>query len=157
MDNVRILIIEDNPMIVELLRYTLILKSENEGRPFEIAFAHDGIQGCEMLKQIRPDVVILDIHLPRLDGYGVLQAIHAMEHTPPALVLSAIPREHVQQEFLAEQDTYMAKPFSPALLYHQVLQLLHKKGFQLSHQHACSDTKRDCWRSYPEMEISAPV
>lgn len=157
MDNARILIIEDNPIIVDLLKYTLTLKSENEEHSFDIACAYDGVQGLELAQKIFPDVVILDIHLPRLDGYGVLQALHAMERTPLAIVLSALRREDVKQEFLAEQDIYMSKPFSPALLYHQVLEQLRKKRHQLLSQQGCADTRRGRWIIYSKMEIATPV
>ncbi len=83
----RILIIEDNQANMDLLVYLL---SAFGHVPLQ---AYDGERGVAMAKEERPDLILCDLHLPRLDGYGVLAALRAdpATHDIPILAASAVP------------------------------------------------------------------
>lgn len=106
----RILIIEDNPANLELVRYLL----EHAGH--RVHGAVDGLDGIAAVAATTPDLVICDLQLPLLDGYGVLRELRARpEHkglTVIALTAFSMPgdRKNVLQ---AGFDGYMSKPIEP--------------------------------------------
>ena len=107
---VKVLIIEDEVTIQELVRFNL----EKDG--FVVVTAGDGQKGLDMVKRERPDIVILDLMLPVLDGYEVCKALRAGEDTSaiPVIILSA--RDDVSDKVIGLElgaDDYMTKPFSP--------------------------------------------
>jgi two-component system, OmpR family, alkaline phosphatase synthesis response regulator PhoP len=111
MSSRRVLIIEDEPHIVLSLEYLL----ERDG--FETATAADGERGLAMVRELRPDVVLLDLMLPRLDGYQVCQAIKSdPELAPiPIIVLSAKGQEvEVLKGLSLGAAQYITKPFGNA-------------------------------------------
>ena len=72
----KVLIVEDDPNIAQLLQLYL----EKEG--FETQIAPDGGKGVELFRSFRPDLVLLDLMLPVLDGWGVLKKIRETDKTP---------------------------------------------------------------------------
>lgn len=113
----RILIVDDEPHIVELVRVCL----EDPG--FEILEARDGETGLAMARQILPDVVLLDVMMPRMDGYAVCRALKEDPRTSaiPVVMLTAKGLEADRQRGLeAGADAYLSKPFSPTKLNAQV-------------------------------------
>src|SRR5437870_3458376 len=112
MENARILVVEDDLMISELVRFALTKGSEEDGCEYDIALAHDGVQGLELVWKLRPDVIVLDIQMPKLDGYGVLKTLRSMGDTTPVIMMTATPRQEDQVNgFLAGCDAYITKPF----------------------------------------------
>ena len=106
-DRQRILIIEDDAHIAEGLKLNLSLQG------YEVAVAPDGVAGLQKWKEWRPDLIVLDIMLPRIDGFAVLQNIRLKDERLPILVLSAkgAPDDRIKG-FLLGTDDYMAKPFN---------------------------------------------
>lgn len=80
----RVLLVEDDPSVAQMYRLKLELDC------YEVAVAPDGIVALEMASTMRPDVILLDIRLPRLDGLGVLEALRANAQTRdvPVVILS---------------------------------------------------------------------
>jgi DNA-binding response OmpR family regulator len=104
----RVLIIEDEPHIVLALEFFL----QREG--FETATATDGEVGLELVRRLRPDVVLLDIMLPRRNGYEVCQAIKADRALAdiPVIMLSARGQEvEVVKGLELGAAAYVTKPF----------------------------------------------
>ncbi|MDE2372560.1 MAG: response regulator transcription factor [Burkholderiales bacterium] len=102
----RILIVEDSETLSEALDRRLT----QEGYACDVA--RDGVAALEFLRSYRYDAVVLDLNLPRLDGYGVLRAMGHESGAAPVLVLSA--REHVDDRVSALDagaDDYLVKPF----------------------------------------------
>jgi len=101
-----ILIVEDEKDLVKLLKYNL----EKEG--FKVLSAPDGEAGLKLLRQERPDLVILDIMLPKVDGFEFLK-LARREFNTPILVLTA-KKEEVDKVLGLElgADDYVTKPFS---------------------------------------------
>ena len=103
----KILIADDEPEIRSLLRLYL----ENE--KYEIIEAEDGQQALELLRSQQPALCILDIMMPKLDGYHVLQELRK-ESNIPVLILSA--KDADSEKILGLNlgaDDYIAKPFNP--------------------------------------------
>ena len=117
----RILIVDDEPNIVLSLEFLM----EQSG--FEVAVARDGEEALAQMASFRPDLVLLDVMLPRLNGYQVCQQIRA---TPAwaqvkVLMLSAKGRElEVNKGLALGADGYVTKPFSTRDLIDQVRRLL---------------------------------
>ena len=105
-----LLVIEDDPDIVELLRYNL----EREG--FRVLIATDGEHGLADAARHQPDLLLLDLMLPGLDGLEVCRRLRAQEGTRgiPVLVLTAKSEEaDVVIGLEMGADDYLTKPFSP--------------------------------------------
>jgi CheY-like chemotaxis protein len=83
-DDVRVLFVEDDASVAQMYR----LKLELDG--YIVDVAGDGISGLEMARALLPDIIFLDIRLPKLDGIGVLEALRADESTAriPVVILS---------------------------------------------------------------------
>lgn len=111
----KVLVIDDNPTIVELIRHAV----GKQGK-YEVIVAYDGVQGLEAFYAERPDCVIVDVLMPRMDGYQVVRCIRgdtSSAHTP-LIILSALSGEDDQLTgLLSGSDEYLAKPFKPSTLY----------------------------------------
>ncbi|HET8906557.1 MAG TPA: response regulator [Ktedonobacterales bacterium] len=110
----RVLIIDDSPMIVELIRSVVTLNGS-----YAALVAYDGVAGLELFYRERPDCVIVDVKMPRMDGYQVVRCIrgdNASANTP-LIILSALNEEadHLTG-LLSGVDEYLAKPFKPSTL-----------------------------------------
>ena len=119
----RVLIIEDDADIVELVRYNL----EKEG--FQVTSAADGVGGLVQIRKSPPDLLILDLMLPRLSGLEVCKEIRRdpeLEHLP-ILVLTARSEEPDRVMGLEiGADDYVTKPFSPREILARVKALLRR-------------------------------
>lgn len=107
----RILVVEDSPVIQRLIDMTL------RAGGFEVEFSDTGTGGLEMALTNSHDVVVLDIGLPGLDGWEVLERIRANEATAtlPVIVLTAHGRSKVQDEADSKgANLALSKPFNPA-------------------------------------------
>jgi two-component system alkaline phosphatase synthesis response regulator PhoP len=119
----RILIIEDDRDIVELVRYNLA----NEG--FQISAAYDGGTGLNTLKKTPPDLLLLDLMLPKLSGLDICREIRRDEslNRLPILMLTARGDEADRVVGLEMgADDYVTKPFSPRELVARVKALLRR-------------------------------
>jgi DNA-binding response OmpR family regulator len=117
----RILIVEDNPDLAFGLRNNL----EIEG--YEITVAVDGLEGLERARTLRPDLMILDLNLPGLDGYRVLRTLREEGSTTPVLILSARGEEADKvRGFRMGADDFVTKPFSLLELLARVQALLRR-------------------------------
>jgi PAS domain S-box-containing protein len=104
----KVLIVDDND---DFIRYIERLLEDG----CDVISAHDGISGLEVARQCRPDLIVLDVMMPGMDGFGLLNAIRADEtiHTIPVIMLSAQAGEQARLEALkAGADDYLIKPFS---------------------------------------------
>jgi len=116
-----ILIVDDEPNIV--LSVEFLMKREG----FEVETAGDGHAAIEMLAQSRPDLVILDVMMPRKNGFEVCAEVRADPalHGLPILMLTAKGREAEMKKGLAlGADAYITKPFSTHELVAKVKELL---------------------------------
>lgn len=110
----KVLVIDDSPMIVEYIRSVVSMIGS-----YDVVVAYDGVDGLESFYRERPDCVIVDVKMPRMDGYQVVRCIRgdtASAHTP-LIILSALTEESDQLTgLLSGVDEYLAKPFKPSAL-----------------------------------------
>lgn len=117
----KILLVDDEEDILELLQYNL----RREG--FQIALAHDGVEGLEQAEAEQPDLIILDVMMPRMDGLEVCRRLrqHAHLRQTPILMLTARSEEEDMVRGLDYgADIYLTKPISVPVLLSQVKALL---------------------------------
>jgi len=119
-----ILCIDDEPEMIDLIR--LILNR----RGFEVKGAGGGIDGLEMVRTEQPDLVLLDLMMPDMDGWEVYQQMKADDKTRsiPVIVVTAKAQsiDKVLGLHIAKVDDYISKPFSPQELLTSVERVLNK-------------------------------
>lgn len=117
----RVLVIEDSNDLAEGLRYNL----ELEG--YAVKVADDGNKGLSLAREWDPDLVILDLMLPGIDGYQVLRTLRADGKQTPVLILSARGEEADKvRGFQLDADQYVTKPFGLIELLERVKSLLRR-------------------------------
>ncbi|MFG2295597.1 PleD family two-component system response regulator [Streptomyces sp. NPDC048603] len=123
----RVLVVDDNKVIRQLIKVNL----ELEG--FEVVTAADGAECLDVVHEVRPDVVTLDVVMPRLDGFGTAARLRADPRTRdlPVAIVSACTQHEVEVGVEAGVDAFLAKPFEPAELVRVVRRLVDRKGVRL--------------------------
>ena len=109
----RILVIEDDRSLCHVLQQML------EARGHEVFCADDGSRGLATAQRQSPDVILLDLMMPYMDGFAVLDALNRDERTSgvPSMVLSAIQTESVEERcYRLGAKQYFRKPFDPDML-----------------------------------------
>ena len=117
-----VLICDDEPSLRELIRISL------DG-PYEFVEADDGEESLELARSVRPDVIILDLMMPRLNGLEVLKAMRqeeALAHTR-VIVLTAQPATR-EEALRAGADVVMVKPFEPEQIAAAVEEVLTNRA-----------------------------
>ncbi|MEB3163624.1 MAG: response regulator transcription factor [Prochlorothrix sp.] len=119
----RILVIDDDAAIVELVSINL------EMAGYDVSCAEDGVKGQALAVQIMPDLIVLDLMLPRVDGFTVCQRLRRDERTAdlPVLMLTALHQTQDKVDgFNAGADDYLTKPFEVEELLARVRALLRR-------------------------------
>lgn len=119
----RILVIDDDPAIAELVAVNL------EMAGYEVSQAEDGIKGQALALQLLPDLIVLDLMLPKVDGFTVCQRLRRDERTAdiPVLMLTALSQTQNKVEgFNAGADDYLTKPFEVEEMLARVRALLRR-------------------------------
>jgi two-component system KDP operon response regulator KdpE len=113
-----VLVVDDEPKIARLIVQTF----RPEG--FEVLVAHDGEAGIETLETQRPDLVLLDVNMPGLDGFQTCRRIRELSDVPVIMLTSRTAEPDRLAGFGLGADDYVAKPFSPAELVARVRAVL---------------------------------
>ncbi len=117
-----ILLVEDDPSILRGLQMNLGLEG------FRVITARDGEEGLRFARQHRPDLIVLDMMLPKLSGMQVIQALRAEDPDTPILVLSAKDQESDKVLGLSlGADDYLSKPFGVAELLARIRAALRRR------------------------------
>ena len=117
----KILIVDDEPNIVMTLEYTF--KKSN----YEVFIARDGQEALDILKTNFPDVIILDIMLPMVDGFATLEQIRKdanLQHTKVMFLSAKNKESDIEKGLALGADAYMTKPFSIKKVVEKVEELL---------------------------------
>lgn len=110
----KILIVEDIELNIDLLSQLL----EDD---FDLAIARDGMQGLEAAKKKQPDLILMDISLPLMDGYACTQAIRKINPSIPIIGLSAHAMQGDEDKALeAGCNAYLTKPIDDELLLKKI-------------------------------------
>ncbi|MGW1004442.1 response regulator [Streptomyces sp. NPDC002520] len=120
----RVLVVDDNKVIRQLIRVNL----ELEG--LEVVTAADGAECLDVVHQVRPDVVTLDVVMPRLDGLRTAARLRADPRTRdlPLAIISACTQYEVESGLDVGVDAFLAKPFEPAELVCLVKSLMQRRS-----------------------------
>ena len=113
-ETISILVIEDDPYMLQLLKRTL----EIEG--YDVYLAIDGVYGMSVLRETKPDLVLLDIMMPGPDGYQVLDSIRHCSEVPVIMVTAKTEVDSVTYALNLGADDYIRKPFRPQELVARV-------------------------------------
>ncbi len=116
-----LLVVEDERPLAETLRFNL----EMEG--YRVRTAEDGIEGLSMARALQPDLVLLDLMLPRMDGLDVLRGIRETSQAPVLLLTARTSEADRVKGLDLGADDYIAKPFSLAELKARVRVHLRRK------------------------------
>lgn len=109
----KILAVDDSRTMRNMIQATL------QDAGFQVDLAEDGVQGLERLDATSPDLVITDINMPRLDGFGMIEGVRARERhaAVPILVLTTETGDQLKQRARAAGATgWIVKPFDPVKL-----------------------------------------
>jgi len=121
----QVVCVEDEPEMIDLIK--LILSRQG----FEVTGANGGEEGLVAIRETQPDLILLDLMMPDMDGWEVYQKLKADEATReiPVIVVTAKAQsiDKVLGLQVAKVDDYLAKPFSPQELLDSVRQVLYKK------------------------------
>lgn len=117
------LVVDDNKVIRQLIRVNL----ELEG--LEVVTAADGAECLDVVHQVRPDVVTLDVVMPRLDGLRTAARLRSDPRTRdlPLAIVSACTQYEVESGLDVGVDAFLAKPFEPAELVQLVRRLMERR------------------------------
>jgi CheY-like chemotaxis protein len=123
-----ILIIEDNPANMELMEYLL------HAFDYKVSAAFDGMAGIEMAMQAPPDLIICDVHLPKMDGYETVRRLKSapvLRHVP-VVAVTALAMVGDREKLLgAGFDAYIGKPIDPECFIGQIdsfIQAAHERN-----------------------------
>ncbi|HEY4217255.1 MAG TPA: response regulator transcription factor [Gemmatimonadaceae bacterium] len=123
MSAARVLVVEDNADLAAGIEYNLKLEG------YDVRVAEDGHAAVDVAASWSPDLVLLDLMLPGLDGYHVLQAIRAAGNTVPVIILSARGEESDKvRGFRLDADQYVTKPFGILELLERAAALLRRSA-----------------------------
>lgn len=124
----RVVCVEDEPEMIDLIKLILSRKG------FEVLGANGGEQGLKLIRESKPDVVLLDLMMPEMDGWQVYQQLKAEDDTKdiPVIVVTAKAQDidKVLGLHIAKVDDYIAKPFSLQELIDRVEDVLSKREAQ---------------------------
>ncbi len=123
-NKISVVIADDNTEFAQIVRNFLNAKGDVEVK----ALASDGHEAFELIKDIKPDVALLDIIMPKLDGLGILEKLNSVaDMKTKKIVLSAIGQDTItQKSLMLGAEYYMVKPFDLELLYQRIKEV--KKG-----------------------------
>lgn len=148
----KILVIEDEDGIIHLIN--LYLKDAG----FTVVVAKDGADGLALHAREHPDLVILDIMLPAIDGFEVCRRIRAWSNTPILMLTARGDEENRISGLELGADDYLVKPFSPRELVSRVRAILRRTGKSAEATSAATNTvaapvKSDAFLRFPGLTI----
>ncbi|MEM6717960.1 MAG: response regulator [Bacteroidota bacterium] len=117
----KILIVDDEPNIVMSLEYAF------KKQQFEVFIARDGSEALEILQHQIPDVVLLDIMMPNVDGYQTLTKIrenNSLQHTKVVFLTAKNKASDIEKGLELGADKYLTKPFSVKKIISEILELV---------------------------------
>ncbi len=130
---IKVLVVDDNKRIVNILKEAVEREEDME----VVGTASDGEEALHMISLIRPDVVLLDLIMPKIDGLGVIERLHKVrqEGLPEIIVVSAVSQEKVTENaFRLGAAYYVLKPFDPRVVVSRVREVGRKSGDELKRE-----------------------
>lgn len=142
-----ILLIEDEHKIQRVIKDYFAMEG------FKIDCASDGIEGLDLFESLKPDLVILDVMLPGMDGWSVLKRIRKNSDVPVIMLTARSDDEDMLMGFDLRADEYVTKPFSPRVLVARAKTLLMRvEGTLVKGKSSSNETL-----SYNGIEVHPPT
>ena len=124
-DKPRILLVDDEPSLLKAVAKRL------EMNGYAVSVARDGVEGLQRARKDRPDLIVLDVMMPKLNGFEVCRLLKfdkAVKHIP-VILCTALTQDNDQRVGLeCGADAYLRKPFKPQELLEQISVLLKRPG-----------------------------
>jgi two-component system, OmpR family, response regulator TrcR len=122
MEKIKVLLVEDEPVLAAIVKESL------ETRGFAISIAANGVEGWSMFNSTKPDVCIVDVMLPRKNGFSLVSDIRTIDEQIPIIFLTARTQtEDVLKGFEIGADDYVKKPFSMEELIVRIKAVVRRK------------------------------
>jgi len=118
----RILVVEDDPTLVQILAYSL------QQRGYSVWSAQEGRQALMLARTVRPDLIVLDLMLPGIDGRDVCRLIRKWSNAPILVLTARDSEDDIVALFQAGADDYVTKPFRTRELFARIEALLRRSG-----------------------------
>ncbi len=118
-----ILVVDDSPTVIKFMAFSL------KSKGYKIVSACDGMDALEKLSTLTEDVdlIITDLNMPNLDGYGLIEAVRRNDQTTPIVILSSEEGEDDRKRGIeVGANSYLVKPFKPAVLLGEVSRQLER-------------------------------
>lgn len=126
----RILVVDDEPRMIGFIRMNLELEN------FQVIEAHNGLEALEMIRTQLPDLVLLDIMMPKLDGYEILRMLREFSTIPVIMLTAKGEEEDIVKGLELGADDYIPKPFSPRELSSRLRAVLRRAEMPATSEHA---------------------
>lgn len=129
-EKIKIVLADDNKDFCQVLNEYL----SNEDDIEVIGVANDGVEAIELVKKTQPDLLVLDIIMPHLDGLGVLEKLNSMDIAkhPKTIVLSAVGQDKITQNAISlGADYYIVKPFDFVVFINRIRELVSNKTLRI--------------------------
>ncbi|WP_210583935.1 response regulator transcription factor [Streptomyces sp. GESEQ-35] len=117
-----VLVAEDDAMQAELIRRSLIAEGHT------VTVVHDGRAALDAARRLAPDLVVLDLMLPVIDGFGVCRVLRADDEIPVLMLTARSAEDDVLLGLELGADDYMVKPYSPRELMARIRTVLRRSG-----------------------------
>jgi DNA-binding response OmpR family regulator len=118
----KVLVVDDDRVLADVISFML----RKEG--YAVIQAHDGAAGLERWIEEKPDLIILDVNMPKIGGFEVCRKIRAQSDTPILMLTVRGEEEDILDGFELGVDDYMVKPFNPRQLVARVKAILRRSG-----------------------------
>jgi len=123
-DKIRVVLADNNRELCKVLAEHIEIQTDIE----LVGIAYDGLQAIELIQKFQPDLLILDITMPYLDGIGVMERLAELNEAPKVIVLTAFEQESMVQRLIAMGAVYyMVKPFDTLTLLERIRQFGRQK------------------------------
>lgn len=116
------LVVDDDRILADLIAFTL----RREG--FIVNLAYNGEMALQLWRETHPDIIILDLNLPQVDGFSICRQIRAEEETPIIMLTVRSEEDDIVRGLELGADDYIAKPFSPRQLVARIQAVLRRSG-----------------------------
>ena len=118
----KILVVDDEQLLVKGIKFNL----ENDG--YEVLTAYDGMEAVEMFRKHNPQIVLMDINMPVMDGYEATREIRKYSAKIPIIAVTAFAYASDEQKVMESGfDGYMPKPINAKLLKAQLVDIMQKR------------------------------
>ena len=125
MEKKKILVVDDSESMIKLVKYNL----ETEG--YDVITASDGLEGLMVARREKPNLIILDVALPEMDGFRVCRLLkfdQKYQHIPIIMLTASIKEDSMKLGMESGASFYITKPYKPDILLARVKKLIGESG-----------------------------